>query len=228
MLVFISGAANGAADGMDFHTPDGNIDWDKVQAYALQEGGKEALTAALIGMLFKAGPPVARATGNQAMKVPVISRTVDRVKTSPVVIKTQNTVNAVKTRINGIQDRIATWTRTSLLGIEHVVPKVHPTPHNSPHQIDIPNGPKPTHTGSLDHRTSGTVHEPNVQLKPVEGPKVENLPPAKGAASDSPSLEKPATDGKHASWVEHPPGSKLQMVIRRPHISLVMTSKRLL
>lgn len=207
---FISGAANGAADGMDFHTPDGNIDWDKVQAYALQEGGKEALTAALIGMLFKAGPPVARATGNQAMKVPVISRTVDRVKTSPVVIKTQNTVNAVKTRINGIQDRIATWTRTSLLGIEHVVPKVHPTPHNSPHQIDIPNGPKPTHTGSLDHRTSGTVHEPNVQLKPVEGPKVENLPPAKGAASDSPSLEKPATDGKHASWVEHPPGSKLQ------------------
>lgn len=207
---FISGAANGAADGMDFHTPDGNIDWDKVQAYALQEGGKEALTAALIGMLFKAGPPVARATGNQAMKVPVISRTVDRVKTSPVVIKTQNTVNAVKTRINGIQDRIATWTRTSLLGIEHVVPKVHPTPHNSPHQIDIPNGPKPTHTGSLDHRTSGTVHEPNVQLKPVEEPKVENLPPAKGVAGDSPSLEKPATDGKHASWVEHPPGSKLQ------------------
>ena len=180
---FISGAANGAADGMDFHTPDGNIDWDKVQAYALQEGGKEALTAALIGMLFKAGPPVARATGNQAMKVPVISRTVDRVKTSPVVIKTQNTVNAVKTRINGIQDRIATWTRTSLLGIEHVVPKVHPTPHNSPHQIDIPNGPKPTHTGSLDHRTSGTVHEPNVQLKPVEEPKVENLPPAKGAGA---------------------------------------------
>ncbi len=174
---FISGAANGAADGMDFHTPDGNIDWDKVQAYALQEGGKEALTAALIGMLFKAGPPVARATGNQAMKVPVISRTVDRVKTSPVVIKTQNTVNAVKTRINGIQDRIATWTRTSLLGIEHVVPKVHPTPHNSPHQIDIPNGPKPTHTGSLDHRTSGTVHEPNVQLRPVEEPKVENLTP---------------------------------------------------
>lgn len=207
---FISGAANGAADGMDFHTPDGNIDWDKVQAYALQEGGKEALTAALIGMLFKAGPPVARATGNQAMKVPVISRTVDRVKTSPVVIKTQNTVNAVKTRINGIQDRIATWTRTSLLGIEHVVPKVHPTPHNSPHQIDIPNGPKPTHTGSLDHRTSGTVHEPNVQLKPVEEPKVENLPPAKGVTGDSPSLEKPATDGKHASWVEHPPGSKLQ------------------
>ena len=180
---FISGAANGAADGMDFHTPDGNIDWDKVQAYALQEGGKEALTAALIGMLFKAGPPVARATGNQAMKVPVISRTVDRVMTSPVVIKTQNTVNAVKTRINGIQDRIATWTRTSLLGIEHVVPKVHPTPHNSPHQIDIPNGPKPTHTGSLDHRTSGTVHEPNVQLKPVEEPKVENLPPAKGAGA---------------------------------------------
>ena len=174
---FISGAANGAADGMDFHTPDGNIDWDKVQAYALQEGGKEALTAALIGMLFKAGPPVARATGNQAMKVPVISRTVDRVKTSPVVIKTQNTVNAVKTRINGIQDRIATWTRTSLLGIEHVVPKVRPTPHNSPHQIDIPNGPKPTHTDSLDHRTSGTVHEPNVQLKPVEEPKVENLTP---------------------------------------------------
>lgn len=207
---FISGAANGAADGMDFHTPDGNIDWDKVQAYALQEGGKEALTAALIGMLFKAGPPVARATGNQAMKVPVISRTVDRVKTSPVVIKTQNTVNAVKTRINGIQDRIATWTRTSLLGIEHVVPKVHPTPHNSPHQINIPNGPKPTHTGSLDHRTSGTVHEPNVQLKPVEEPKVENLPPAKGVTGDSPSLEKPATDGKHASWVEHPPGSKLQ------------------
>lgn len=123
---FISGAANGAADGMDFHTPDGNIDWDKVQAYALQEGGKEALTAALIGMLFKAGPPVARATGNQAMKVPVISRTVDRVKTSPVVIKNQNTVNAVKTRINGIQDRIATWTRTSLLGIEHVVPKLQP------------------------------------------------------------------------------------------------------
>ena len=174
---FISGAANGAADGMDFHTPDGNIDWDKVQAYALQEGGKEALTAALIGMLFKAGPPVARATGNQAMKVPVISRTVDRVKTSPVVIKTQNTVNAVKTRINGIQDRIATWTRTSLLGIEHVVPKVHPTPHNSPHQIDIPNGPKPTHTGSLDHRTSGAVDEPNVQLRPVEEPKVENLTP---------------------------------------------------
>ena len=207
---FISGAANGAADGMDFHTPDGNIDWDKVQAYALQEGGKEALTAALIGMLFKAGPPVARATGNQAMKVPVISRTVDRVKTSPVVIKTQNTVNAVKTRINGIQDRIATWTRTSLLGIEHVVPKVHPTPHNSPHQIDIPNGPKPTHTGSLDHRTSGAVDEPNVQLKPVEEPKVENLPPAKGVEGDSPSLEKPATDGKHASWVEHPPGSKLQ------------------
>ena len=207
---FISGAANGAADGMDFHTPDGNIDWDKVQAYALQEGGKEALTAALIGMLFKAGPPVARATGNQAMKVPVISRTVNRVKTSPVVIKTQNTVNAVKTRINGIQDRIATWTRTSLLGIEHVVPKVHPTPHNSPHQIDIPNGPKPTHTGSLDHRTSGTVHEPNVQLKPVEEPKVENLPPAKGVAGDSPALEKSATDGKHASWVEHPPGSKLQ------------------
>ena len=207
---FISGAANGAADGMDFHTPDGNIDWDKVQAYALQEGGKEALTAALIGMLFKAGPPVARATGNQAMKVPVISRTVDRVKTSPVVIKTQNTVNAVKTRINGIQDRIATWTRTSLLGIEHVVPKVHPTPHNSPHQIDIPNGPKPTHTGSLDHTTSGTVHEPNVQLKPVEEPKVENLPPAKGVAGDSPALEKSATDGKHASWVEHPPGSKLQ------------------
>ena len=207
---FISGAANGAADGMDSHTPDGNIDWDKVQAYALQEGGKEALTAALIGMLFKAGPPVARATGNQAMKVPVISRTVDRVKTSPVVIKTQNTVNAVKTRINGIQDRIATWTRTSLLGIEHVVPKMHPTPHNSPHQIDIPNGPKPTHTGSLDHRTSGTVHEPNVQLKPVEEPKVENLPPAKGVTGDSPSLEKPATDGKHASWVEHPPGSKLQ------------------
>ena len=207
---FISGAANGAADGMDFHTPDGNIDWDKVQAYALQEGGKEALTAALIGMLFKAGPPVARATGNQAMKVPVISKTVDRVKTSPVAIKTQNTVNAVKTRVNGIQDRIATWTRTSLLGIEHVVPKVHPTPHNSPHQIDIPNGPKPTHTGSLDHRTSGTVHEPNVQLKPVEEPKVENLPPAKGVAGDSPSLKKPATDGKHASWVEHPPGSKLQ------------------
>ena len=207
---FISGAANGAADGMDFHTPDGNIDWDKVQAYALQEGGKEALTAALIGMLFKAGPPVARATGNQAMKVPVISRTVNRVKTSPVVIKTQNTVNAVKTRVNGIQDRIATWTRTSLLGIEHVVPKVHPTPHNSPHQIDIPNGPKPAHTGSLDHRTSGAVDEPNVQLKPVEEPKVENLPPAKGVEGDSPSLEKPATDGKHASWVEHPPGSKLQ------------------
>ena len=207
---FISGAANGAADGMDFHTPDGNIDWDKVQAYALQEGGKEALTAALIGMLFKAGPPVARATGNQAMKVPVISRTVDRVKTSPVVIKTQNTVNAVKTRINGIQDRIATWTRTSLLGIEHVVPKVHPTPHNSPHQIDIPNGPKPTHTGSLDHRTSGTVHEPNVQLKPVEGPKVENLPPAKGAASDSTALENPVTADRHVSWTEHPPGSTVQ------------------
>lgn len=193
---FISGAANGAADGMDFHTPDGNIDWDKVQAYALQEGGKEALTAALIGMLFKAGPPVARATGNQAMKVPVISRTVDRVKTSPVVIKTQNTVNAVKTRINGIQDRIATWTRTSLLGIEHVVPKVHPTPHNSPYQIDIPNGPKPTHTGSLDHRTSGTVHEPNVQLKPVEEPKVENLPPAKGVAGDSPALKKPTAESR--------------------------------
>ena len=193
---FISGAANGAADGMDFHTPDGNIDWDKVQAYALQEGGKEALTAALIGMLFKAGPPVARATGNQAMKVPVISRTVNRVKTSPVVIKTQNTVNAVKTRINGIQDRIATWTRTSLLGIEHVVPKVHPMPHNSPHQIDIPNGPKPTHTGSLDHRTSGTVHEPNVQLKPVEEPKVENLPPAKGVTGDSPSLEKPTAESR--------------------------------
>ena len=203
---FISGAANGAADGMDFHTPDGNIDWDKVQAYALQEGGKEALTAALIGMLFKAGPPVARATGNQAMKVPVISRTVDRVKTSPVVIKTQNTVNAVKTRINGIQDRIATWTRTSLLGIEHVVPKVHPMPHNSPHQIDIPNGPKPTHTGSLDHRTSGTVHEPNVQLKPVEEPKVENLPPAKGAAGDS----NPVTADRHVSWTEHPPGSTVQ------------------
>ena len=203
---FISGAANGAADGMDFHTPDGNIDWDKVQAYALQEGGKEALTAALIGMLFKAGPPVARATGNQAMKVPVISKTVDRVKTSPVVIKTQNTVNAVKTRINGIQDRIATWTRTSLLGIEHVVPKVHPTPHNSPHQIDIPNGPKPTHTGSLDHRTSGTVHEPNVQLKPVEEPKVENLPPAKGAAGDS----NPVTADRHVSWTEHPPGSTVQ------------------
>ena len=193
---FISGAANGAADGMDFHTPDGNIDWDKVQAYALQEGGKEALTAALIGMLFKAGPPVARATGNQAMKVPVISRTVDRVKTSPVVIKTQNTVNAVKTRINGIQDRIATWTRTSLLGIEHVVPKVHPTPHNSPHQIDIPNGPKPTHTGSLDHRTSGAVDEPNVQLKPVEEPKVENLPPAKGVAGDSPALKKPTAESR--------------------------------
>ncbi|OFN45348.1 DUF6531 domain-containing protein [Rothia sp. HMSC071F11] len=207
---FISGAANGAADGMDFHTPDGNIDWDKVQAYALQEGGKEALTAALIGMLFKAGPPVARATGNQAMKVPVISKTVNRVKTSPVVIKTQNTVNAVKTRINGIQDRIATWTRTSLLGIEHVVPKVHPTPHNSPHQIDIPNGPKPAHTGSLDHRTSGTVHEPNVQLKPVEEPKVENLPPAKGAAGDSPSLEKPATADKNPSQVEHSPGSTVQ------------------
>ena len=207
---FISGAANGAADGMDFHTPDGNIDWDKVQAYALQEGGKEALTAALIGMLFKAGPPVARATGNQAMKVPVISRTVDRVKTSPVVIKTQNTVNAVKTRINGIQDRIATWTRTSLLGIEHVVPKVHPTPHNSPHQIDIPNGPKPTHTGSLDPRTSGTVHEPNVQLKPVEEPKVENLPPAKGAASDSTALENPVTADRHVSWTEHPPGSTVQ------------------
>ena len=203
---FISGAANGAADGMDFHTPDGNIDWDKVQAYALQEGGKEALTAALIGMLFKAGPPVARATGNQAMKVPVISKTVDRVKTSPVVIKTQNTVNAVKTRINGIQDRIATWTRTSLLGIEHVVPKVHPMPHNSPHQIDIPNGPKPTHTGSLDHRTSGTVHEPNVQLKPVEEPKVENLPPAKGAAGDS----NPVTADRHVSWTEHPPGSTVQ------------------
>ena len=203
---FISGAANGAADGMDFHTPDGNIDWDKVQAYALQEGGKEALTAALIGMLFKAGPPVARATGNQAMKVPVISRTVDRVKTSPVVIKTQNTVNAVKTRINGIQDRIATWTRTSLLGIEHVVPKVHPTPHNSPHQIDIPNGPKPAHTGSLDHRTSGTVHEPNVQLKPVEEPKVENLPPAKGVAGDS----NPVTADRHVSWTEHPPGSTVQ------------------
>ena len=207
---FISGAANGAADGMDFHTPDGNIDWDKVQAYALQEGGKEALTAALIGMLFKAGPPVARATGNQAMKVPVISRTVDRVKTSPVVIKTQNTVNAVKTRINGIQDRIATWTRTSLLGIEHVVPKVHPTPHNSPHQIDIPNGPKPTHTGSLDHRTSGTVHEPNVQLKPVEEPKVENLPPAKGVAGDSTALENPVTADRHVSWTEHPPGSTVQ------------------
>ena len=207
---FISGAANGVADGMDFHTPDGNIDWDKVQAYALQEGGKEALTAALIGMLFKAGPPVARATGNQAMKVPVISRTVDRVKTSPVVIKTQNTVNAVKTRINGIQDRIATWTRTSLLGIEHVVPKVRPTPHNSPHQIDIPNGPKPTHTDSLDHRTSGTVHEPNVQLKPVEGPKVENLPPAKGAASDSTALENPVTADRHVSWTEHPPGSTVQ------------------
>lgn len=207
---FISGAANGAADGMDFHTPDGNIDWDKVQAYALQEGGKEALTAALIGMLFKAGPPVARATGNQAMKVPVISRTVNRVKTSPVVIKTQNTVNAVKTRINGIQDRIATWTRTSLLGIEHVVPKVHPTPHNSPHQIDIPNGPKPTHTGSLDHRTSGTVHEPNVQLKPVEEPKVENLPPAKGAAGDSTALENPVTADRHVSWTEHPPGSTVQ------------------
>ena len=208
---FISGAANGAADGMDFHTPDGNIDWDKVQAYALQEGGKEALTAALIGMLFKAGPPVARATGNQAMKVPVISRTVDRVKTSPVVIKTQNTVNAVKTRINGIQDRIATWTRTSLLGIEHVVPKVHPTPHNSPHQIDIPNGPKPTHTGSLDHRTSGTVHEPNVQLKPVEEPKVENLPPAgKGVEGDSTALENPVTADRHVSWTEHPPGSTVQ------------------
>ena len=40
--------------------------------------------------------------------------------------------------------------------------------------------------------------------------RVENLPPAKGAAGGSPSLEKPATDGKHASWVEHPPGSKLQ------------------
>lgn len=207
---FISGAANGAADGMDFHTPDGNIDWDKVQAYALQEGGKEALTAALIGMLFKAGPPVARATGNQAMKVPVISRTVDRVKTSPVVIKTQNTVNAVKTRINGIQDRIATWTRTSLLGIEHVVPKVHPTPHNSPHQIDIPNGPKPTHTGSLDHRTSGTVHEPNVQLKPVEEPKVENLPPTKGVTGDSTALENPVTADRHVSWTEHPPGSTVQ------------------
>lgn len=49
-----------------------------------------------------------------------------------------------------------------------------------------------------------------MQLKPVEEPKVENLPPAKGVTGDSPSLEKPATDGKHASWVEHPPGSKLQ------------------
>ena len=90
------------------------------------------------------------------------------------------------------------------------MPKVHPTPHNSPHQIDIPNGPKPTHTGSLDHRTSGTVHEPNVQLKPVEEPKVENLPPAKGLESDSPSLEKPATADKNPSRVEHSPGSTVQ------------------
>ena len=58
--------------------------------------------------------------------------------------------------------------------------------------------------------SAGGVREPEVQLKPVEEPKVENLPPAKGAAGGSPSLEKPATDGKHASWVEHPPGSKLQ------------------
>ena len=58
--------------------------------------------------------------------------------------------------------------------------------------------------------SAGGVREPEVQLRPVEEPKVENLPPAKGAAGGSPSLEKPATDGKHASWVEHPPGSKLQ------------------
>jgi len=54
------------------------------------------------------------------------------------------------------------------------------------------------------------VRESGVSLRPVEEAKVEGLPPAKGAAGDSPAVEKPATDGKHSSWAEHPPGSKLQ------------------
>ena len=58
--------------------------------------------------------------------------------------------------------------------------------------------------------SAGGVREPEVQLKPVEGPKVENLPPAKGAASDSTALENPVTADRHVSWTEHPPGSTVQ------------------
>ena len=58
--------------------------------------------------------------------------------------------------------------------------------------------------------SAGGVREPEVQLKPVEEPKVENLPPAKGAASDSTALENPVTADRHVSWTEHPPGSTVQ------------------
>ena len=57
---------------------------------------------------------------------------------------------------------------------------------------------------------AGGMREPEVQLRPVEEPKVENLPPAKGLESDSPSLEKPATADKNPSRVEHSPGSTVQ------------------
>ena len=49
-----------------------------------------------------------------------------------------------------------------------------------------------------------------MQLKPVEEPKVENLPPAKGVTGDSTALENPVTADRHVSWTEHPPGSTVQ------------------
>ncbi|OFK70884.1 hypothetical protein HMPREF2804_03895 [Rothia sp. HMSC065G12] len=55
-------------------------------------------------------------------------------------------------------------------------------------------------------RGSAGVREPEVQLKPVEEPKVENLPPAKGVEGDS----NPVTADRHVSWTEHPPGSTVQ------------------
>ena len=58
--------------------------------------------------------------------------------------------------------------------------------------------------------SAGGVREPEVQLRPVEEAKVEGLPPAKGVAGDSTALENPVTADRHVSWVEHPPGSKLQ------------------
>ena len=58
--------------------------------------------------------------------------------------------------------------------------------------------------------SAGGVRESGVSLRPVEEAKVEGLPPAKGAAGDSTALENPVTADRHVSWVEHPPGSKLQ------------------
>ena len=54
--------------------------------------------------------------------------------------------------------------------------------------------------------SAGGVREPEVQLKPVEEPKIENLPPAKGVEGDS----NPVTADRHVSWTEHPPGSTVQ------------------